>query len=135
MGAGANDSEPTENDRGTVPATSVSPALSPANENQKEDEDQSFASSKFIPAASELTRREFLPAEMMSAEEEDTPDFEILKIFRRKIAGMRRLPRHQRAQVIRAALEWLWSNMAALREKRAYARHRRHIQRQIPTPR
>lgn len=118
--AGASDSEPMENKRGIGPATPVSAALS-ANEKRKEDGDQAFTLIKFNPAAPEVTRRDFLPAELMSTEEEDNPDVEIQLIFRRKIAGLRRLPRHQRAQALRAALEWLWSTLAALREKRAYA--------------
>jgi hypothetical protein len=126
MLAGASDSERTENDRGTGPATSVSPVLS-ANENQKEDDYQPFASGKLKMATSELTRPDLLAAEPTSAEDEGSPEFEILKIFRRRIAGLRRLPHHQRARAIRAALEWLWSTLAALREKRAYARHRRHM--------
>jgi hypothetical protein len=104
----------------------VSPAHS-ANEDQKKDEKQLFSPIIFKSAATELTLRDLLPAELMSTEEEDNPDVEIQLIFRRKIAGLRRLPRHQRAQALRAALEWLGSAMAALREKRAYTRHRRNI--------
>jgi len=92
----------------------------------------------FKPVAAELTGRDLLPAELMSVEEEGCPEFEIMKIFRQKIAGLRKLPRHQRAQEIRATLEWLWSTMKGLREKRLYARHRRHMQCQHwqkPTPR
>jgi hypothetical protein len=132
MRAGARDNDLTENDAGTGPATSESPAFS-AYQYQKEEYLQT-AVIKFRPAANELTCRDVLPADPIASEEEDSPDFEIMKIFRRKIAGLRRLPRAQRAQEIRAALEWLWSTMKALRDKRAYARHRRHILRQFPTP-
>ena len=125
MRAGASDSESAENDAGTRPATSVSPAFS-AHQNQKE-EYQPRAVVKIMPAVTELTRRDILPVEPFSTEEEDSPDVEIMKIFRRKIAGLRRLPRQQRAQAIRAALEWLWSTMAALRKKRLYERHARRM--------
>jgi hypothetical protein len=128
MRAGARDKGLTENDAGTGPATPVSPALS-AHENQEVNEDQPFMAFKFRAATTELTRREFLPADLILVEEADSPDpdFEIMKIFRQKIAGLRRLPKRQRAQARRAALEWLWSNMKALRDKRTYARHRRHM--------
>jgi hypothetical protein len=129
MRAGASDSGSAENDTGTGPATPVSPALS-AHQNQKE-EFQPVAPNKFWMAANELMHRDILPVDPIAGEEEDSPDFEIMNIFRRKIAGLRRLPKHQRAREIRAALEWLWSTMAALREKRAYARSRRHTLWQI----
>jgi hypothetical protein len=133
MRAGNSDSELTENELGTGPATPVSPAHL-ASENREEGEKQPAASIRFMAVATELTGCDLLAAEIMSAEEEGSPELEILLIFRRKITGMRRLPRQQRAQAIRAALEWMWSTMAALREKRAYGRHRRHIIRQFPTP-
>jgi hypothetical protein len=127
--AGASDSDLTDNDHGTGPATSVFPALS-ANEYRKGDEDQPTTANKFGPVACELTHRDPLPAEVMPIEEEDSPDVEVMKIFRLKIAGLRRLPKHQRAQAIRLVLEWLWSTMAGLREKRLYERHARHTLRQ-----
>jgi hypothetical protein len=99
----------------------VSPVLS-AHENEKPGEYQPFASGKFYPAAIELTRGISAP-EQESIEEADSPEVEIQAIFRRKLAGLRLLPRRERAQARRAALEWLWFAMAALREKRAHARH------------
>jgi hypothetical protein len=126
-----------ETESGTGPANPVSPSLSPANENQ-EDERRPFVPIHFKPVAAELTGRDCLFAELMSSEEEDCPEFEILLAFRRKISGLRKLPRHQRAQEIRVALEWLLSTMKGLREKRLYARHARNIQRQhrqMPRPR
>jgi hypothetical protein len=126
MHAGASDSESAENDTGTGPATPVSPALS-ATENRKEDEHQPITLITFRSETDELTRRNLLPADLMPVEEEGSPDVEILKIFRRKIADLRRLPKHQRAREYRAALEWLSATMNALRDKRAYARHRRHM--------
>jgi uncharacterized protein with von Willebrand factor type A (vWA) domain len=132
MRAGTSDSGPTENDQGTGPAPSVSPALS-ANENQKEDEKQPLMPIRLNPAEAELTGGDRLPVELMSAEE-GSPELEILLIFRRKIAGLRKLTRQQRTQEIRAALEWLWSTMAALREKRLYQRHARQASRRFRRP-
>jgi hypothetical protein len=129
MRVGASDSGFAENDTGTGPATPVSPTFS-AHQNRKE-EYQPVASYRFWAAATELTRRDIFPVDPISSEEEDSPDFEVMKIFRRKIAGLRRLPRQQSAQAIRAALEWLWSTMAGLRDKRAYAR-RRHARTTSP---
>jgi hypothetical protein len=55
-------------------------------------------------------------------DDQDSPEAEIVGIFRRKLAGLRFMSRQERAQAVRAALEWLWFAMAALREKRAFAR-------------
>jgi hypothetical protein len=55
-------------------------------------------------------------------DDQEGPEAEIVGIFRRKLAGLRFMSRRERAQAVRAALEWLWFAMAALREKRAYAR-------------
>jgi hypothetical protein len=126
MRAGAGDSDLTENDTGTRPASLVSPSVS-ANENLKEEKEQPFLPLNVKRVASELARPDRLPADLISVEEEGNPEFEVLLMFRQKIADLRRLPKHQKAQAHRAALEWLWSTMAALREKRAYARHRRRM--------
>jgi hypothetical protein len=114
-----------------VPATPASPSVS-ANENRQEDEAQPSALIKFPCGTSDRTCYD--PIDLIFAEEEGNPEFEIVRIFRRKIAGLRRLPRHMRAQEIRAALEWLSATMKGLRDKRAYARHARKIMRQYPAP-
>jgi hypothetical protein len=124
MRAGGSDSGPTENEPGTGPATPASPSVS-ASHIRKEDESRPPTFTKIGREASGLTLRDLLSADLISPEEEASPEFEILKTFRLKIAGLRRLPRHQRAQAIRVALEWLSAMMKGLREKRAYARHRR----------
>ena len=82
MRAGASDSELTENDTGTGPATPVSPALS-ATGNQQEDEHQPATPITFRSETDELTRRNLLPADLMPVEEEGSPDVEILKIASR----------------------------------------------------
>jgi hypothetical protein len=60
-------------------------------------------------------------------EESDSAEIEAQAIFRRKIAGLRRLPRRQRAQALREAREWLAVALQALREKKATARHARYM--------
>ena len=98
----------------------MSPAPS-AQDHEKEFEHQPFACVRFLPTATELTR-----------DAETSPDgpvddaastaAEIQAIFRSRIAGLRRLPKRERAQAMRAALEWLWFAEAALREKRMIER-------------
>ncbi|WP_426424193.1 hypothetical protein [Bradyrhizobium genosp. A] len=77
---------------------------------------------------------------MPSSNEDDSEAIaSILKIFKRKIAGLRNLSRHERALAFRIACDWLSSEMAGLREKRAYRRHglrmlRQQRRLQRPTP-
>ena len=134
MRAGASDSGPTENERGTGPAPPVSPSVS-ASESQKEDESRPPALTGFSLKVPDLTDDDLPSADLVSAGEEGSPEFEILKTFRLKIAGLRRLPRDQRARAIRMAIEWLSAMMKGLRERRAYSRHSRKILRQFPAPR
>jgi len=70
-------------------------------------------------------------------EDSNGADAEIEAIFRRKIVGLRRLPRRQRAQALREAREWLAFALQALREKKATARHARYVlwrQSRLPPP-
>jgi hypothetical protein len=120
----------TANDRGTGPATLASPAPS-ANENERPREYQLLASAKFHPAAIELTRVGNSSVDPEPIEDADSPEVEIQMIFRRRIAGLRSLPRRERAQAFRAALEWLWFATAAMREKRLTERHARCMRRQL----
>jgi hypothetical protein len=95
-----------------------------------------LAAIKFSAVENE-TCGQFSSASFEPAEDLDSPESEIQDVFRRKIAGVRLLPRHERAQAVRAALEWLWFAMNALREKRAYENHTRHLlwRMQMPRPR
>jgi len=114
-----------ENERGTGPATPVSPATS-ASEQSRPDKFQAVARTILNAAAAiELTRRDFLS--LGSDAPEDDGATEIEAEFRRKIAGLRRLPRQQRAAAVRAAREWFLVALSALREKRARDRHARHM--------
>jgi hypothetical protein len=70
----------------------------------------------------DITRLSLPALDFGPIDDQDSPEAELVSIFRRKLAGLRFMSRQERAQAVRAALEWLWFAMAALREKRAYAR-------------
>jgi hypothetical protein len=123
----------TANDRGTGPATSVSPA-SLADEDQKAFEYQPFACAKCHAPAVELIHGVASFAESEPVDEAGSPEGEIQAIFRCWIAGLRRLPKRERSQALRAALEWLWFAEAALREKRLAERNARYRLRQQVRP-
>jgi hypothetical protein len=99
-----------------------------AQGDEKESEHEPFACVRFLPTASELTRD---PETSLDGPVDDAASTaaEIQVIFRSRIAGLRRLPKRERAQALRAALEWLWFAEAALREKRLIDRCARHAQR------
>jgi hypothetical protein len=115
----------------------VSPAPS-AEEHEKDFEYQPFACVRFQPAAIEVLRGAASSDEQEPVDEPDSPEAEIQAIFRTRIAGLRRLPKRERAQALRAALEWLWFAEAVLREKRMIQRYARFSERQRmlkPAPR
>lgn len=70
---------------------------------------------------------------------EDTDDeaFAIEQEFGRRLAGLRRLPRRERAAALRAAREWRVLALKALRERKAGERYARYLawQAQLQTPR
>jgi hypothetical protein len=100
MRAGASDSGPSENDRGTGPATSVSPTPSQANEFEDwPDSDQCYGSHV-----------------------EDGAESEIEAEYRRRSAGARRMPKRERRQALKQAREWRSAALVALRERRSYRR-------------
>jgi hypothetical protein len=73
-----------------------------------------------------------------AAEGGDAAIIDIETTFRRMLIGLRRLPRRERAQALRAAREWRSFAMNALREKRLRDRHARYVQRRqnrLPGPR
>jgi hypothetical protein len=128
MGMGAHDKGSTENDRGTGPATSVSPAPS-AHENDKAIEYRSLVESKLSATESEL---QLLPMPSIElVDEDDAADVDIDTIFKRKLMGLRLLPRRERAQAYRAAKEWRRAALKALGEKRRCDRHARYMLRQL----
>jgi hypothetical protein len=88
-------------------------------------------------AAVEATRRglPFLPFEPV--EEGAAEALEIEATFRRRLGGLRRLPRHERSAALRAAREWRLFALKALREKRARERIGRYVlwRHSLPPPR
>jgi hypothetical protein len=70
-------------------------------------------------------------------DEDETADVEIEMMFRRKLMGLRFLPRRQRAAAYRALRQWRFLALKALREKRAADRRARFMlrQQQRPAPR
>jgi hypothetical protein len=63
----------------------------------------------------------------------------IYDVFRRKLIGLRRLPRPARVTALRVARDWLALAMKDAREKRAYKRHALYMMRkqrrlQNPSP-
>jgi hypothetical protein len=131
---GTADKKPSaENDRGTGPATSASPASSAHEIDQQP---------KYLPASPSVSPAEAelrLPSvETEAIDEGDAAELEIEAEFRRKLRGLRRLRRRERAQALRAAREWLSFALNALRERRLRDRHARYMQRrhnQMPAPR
>jgi hypothetical protein len=112
-----------ENDRGTGPATSVSPAHS-APEIDKPP--------KYLPALPSVSPpppelRRSSSVEMEALDEGDAAELEIEAEFRRKLMGLRRLRHGERAQALRAAREWRSFALNALREKRLRERHSRYL--------
>jgi hypothetical protein len=59
----------------------------------------------------------------MSEDDDDGEMAAIQDIFRRKLIGLRRLPRPARAAALRVARDWLALAMKDVREKRIYKRH------------
>jgi hypothetical protein len=72
------------------------------------------------------------------ADDSEAAVIEIEAEFRRKLMGLRRLRRRERALALRAAREWRSFALNALRERRLRDRHARYMQRrhnQLPAPR
>jgi hypothetical protein len=63
--------------------------------------------------------------------EDDGADVDVDTIFKRKLMGLRLLPRRERAQAYRAAKAWRRAALKALREKRQCERHARYMLRQL----
>jgi hypothetical protein len=108
----------------------------PAKENNRQAETRPVAIlSKFNSAAtSEATRRAVAPIEFDVLNETSGAAAEIATAYRRKLAGLRYLPRSERPYALRAAREWRRSALRALREKRATERYARRKLRQLLKP-
>jgi hypothetical protein len=76
-----------------------------------------------------------MPAPEFDADEEGgAEEIEIDKMYRRKLAGLRHLPRLDRPHARRAAREWRLAALKALHEKRAAERHARRLLRRLQSP-
>jgi hypothetical protein len=60
-------------------------------------------------------------------DESNAAEFEIEIEFRRRLMGLRVLPKRERAQALRAAKDWRRVALKALREKRMRDRHASYI--------
>jgi hypothetical protein len=109
--AGASDSGPSENDRGTGPATSVSPAPSQANEYE-----------------------DWLHTDQAEGlYDADGAESEIEAEYRRRSAGARNMSKRDRRQALRLAREWRSAAVKALRDRRSYRRHGDYLLRRSRT--
>lgn len=107
-----------ETDRGTGPASSAS--LAPlAHDNDRSTEAPSLVLGS---AAFEITRGELHAIPFDPIEDGDAEAIEIEKEFRRRLTGLRRLPRSARAVALREARDWRLVALKALREKHARER-------------
>src|SRR5262249_7835428 len=108
----------TENDRGTGAADPESPADKPANQGINLMS-QVRPETAYAPAAVVLTSRGSEPVIDMESPDDDGAAYtEIDAAYRRRLIGLRRLPRHERIQALRAAREWRAVALMALRQKR-----------------
>ena len=122
--------------RGTRPATPRSLAH-PANKICDRPESRSGirAVGKFGSATtSEVTRRRIARPVPDRFDEYEGVEADIEATYRRKLAGLRRLPRSQRAYALQAARESRLLDLKSLREKRASVRHARRRLRQLQRP-
>jgi len=127
------------NNRGTGPATSVSPVLS-ANEKGGTPESRTpFLMRPILTkAATEMTGRWPRRPSASVVDPDEAGEMEIEKTFRRTIAGLRRLPRRERPSAVQAAKDARILALRALRERRAYKRHAEYLLRKLkaePAPR
>jgi hypothetical protein len=122
-----------ETDRGTSPATPVSPD-SPATKERPYAERQA-AGPTGLPLRDAVVRELTIPRALQPApieEDEDAgAEAEIELTYRRKIAALRHMPRRDRPYLARAAREQRMRDLQALREKRAWTRHARHMLRRL----
>jgi hypothetical protein len=113
-----------ENDHGTGPiATSASPASSA---NQNEFLPSGIARGEFHPAALEIAQGDW-PLPSLDELGDEGAASEIYAEFRRRLRGLRYLRRGERAQALRAAREFRFLSLKALREKRACERRARYL--------
>lgn len=118
-----------ESEQGIGLAALRSPAEQASTSIRSEGSAFRRALSPWSLAALENTHR-VPPPELEPLEENEGAVREIGELFRRRLAGLRRMPRYQRAHALRAAREWRRQALKALKEKRTVERHARHLIRQ-----
>lgn len=125
-----------ENDPGIGLAAPRSPARQASTiEGLSEGQSGRRARSPWAGAAAvEITKRTVCWPELEPIEAEEGAMREINEQFGRRLAGLRRLPRNQKAHALRAAREWRRQALRALKERRATRRHARHGVRQLQKP-
>jgi hypothetical protein len=120
------------NERGTGPATSVSP-VSPANKKGEAPESRTppFIHRVLTKTAAEITHVGCRRPNPSFVDPDEAAEIEIEAIYRRAIAGLRQLPRRERPYAMRVAKDALMFALKALREKRATKRHGEHMLRKL----
>jgi len=96
-----------------------------ANNKEEPVEDQVRIATAFDGKVSAEAMHNFVPLESEGIGEDGT--CEIQENFRRMLAGLRRLPRRERAQALCAAREWRSFALNAARERRARERDARFM--------
>jgi hypothetical protein len=102
----------------------VSPA-SPANKKGEVLESRTvfLIHSILTKTAAEVTCVGRSRPDLSFVDPDEAAEIEIETVFRRMIAGLRRLPRRERPYAVRAAKDARTLALKALRERRAYKRH------------
>ena len=120
-------------DRGAEPAALLSPDYMARKSERPTD--QHFASlHREFSAALREVMGPGLPLSEVDAVEGEAEEIEIETIFRRKLAGVRQLPRSERPHARKAARDWRTQALKDLREKRARDRYASHTRRQLGQP-
>jgi hypothetical protein len=124
------------NKRGTGPATSESPDYPAHTTKQSSDRPSDVLARLTLrpSAVIEVTKRHAPALAPEPFEDGVGAELEIDAEYQRRLAGLRRLPRHERAAALRLAREWRQLALRALREKRATARHAARSLRRLQRP-
>lgn len=112
-----------ETDPGTGPATPASPATSAPTSGQNRVADHEV----FSCAAGALAQPSVPGPDLDLVEEDSAAAAEIEANFKRRLLGLRHLPRHLRAAVLRDARNERFLALKALSEKRRRARRLKYM--------
>jgi len=111
----------------------VSPDYTAKDNNWRVEKRPVVIQAKFgSTATNDVTRRVARAVDFDEFEDETAgAELEIATLYRRKLAGLRYLPRNERPLARRAVREWYRSALRAIREKRATERHAMRTLRQL----